>query len=91
MRRSTFSMNSLPSVARSVLSLLSRRNRVAEIKDLTQLSAFGVGSIMNTRLLTARPDADRREVLKAVKGETKSAELLYYVYFIDEEEHLKGL
>lgn len=74
----------------AVLSLLTQE-RVAEIKDLTKLSAFSVGSIMNTNFLTAKPTQTVREVMKAVKAETKSAELLYYVYIIDDEEHLKGL
>jgi magnesium transporter len=66
-------------------------DRVAEIKDLTKLSAFSVGSIMNTNFITAMDTQTVREVLKVVKAETKRAELLYYVYVIDEEEHIRGL
>jgi magnesium transporter len=84
-------LNEFPPEKRdAVLSFLTP-DKVAEIKDLTQLSGSGVGSIMNTSFLTAKPTQTVREVLKAVKAETKSAELLYYIYIIDEEEHLKGL
>jgi CBS domain-containing protein/sporulation protein YlmC with PRC-barrel domain len=79
-----------PEKREAVLSLLTQE-KVVEIKDLTKLSAFGVGSIMNTNFLTARPTQTVREVLKSVKAETKRAELLYYVYIIDDEEHLKGM
>ncbi len=65
--------------------------RVAEILDLTKLSAFSVGSIMNTNFITAKGTQTVKEVLKIVKAETKQAELLYYVYIIDEEERLRGL
>jgi magnesium transporter len=65
--------------------------RVAEIQDLTKLSAVGVGSIMNTNFVTAKESQTVREVLKLVKAETKQAELLYYIYIIDDEERLKGL
>ena len=74
----------------AVFALLTL-DRVAEIQDLTKLSAFGVGSIMNTNFITAKQTQTVREVLKLVKAETKQAELLYYVYIIDDEERLKGL
>jgi magnesium transporter len=66
-------------------------DRVAEIQDLTKLSAFSVGSIMNTNFVTAKGTQTVREVMKLVKSETKKAELLYYVYIIDDEERLKGV
>jgi magnesium transporter len=74
----------------AVFALLTTE-RVAEIKDLTKLSAFGVGSIMNTNFIAVKEVQTVREVMKIVKLETKQAELLYYVYVIDEEEHVKGL
>jgi magnesium transporter len=74
----------------AVFGLLTQ-DRVAEIQDLTKLSESGVGSIMNTNFLTAKETQTVKEVLKMVKAETKQAELLYYVYVIDDEERLKGL
>jgi magnesium transporter len=74
----------------SLFSLLTQE-RVTEIQDLTKLSAVGVGSIMNTNFITAKETQTIREVLKLVKAETKQAELLYYVYIIDDEERLKGV
>jgi Mg/Co/Ni transporter MgtE len=74
----------------AVFALLTT-DRVAEIKDLTKLSAFGVGSIMNTNFITVKEGQTIREVMKIVKAETKQAELLYYIYVTDEEERIKGL
>ena len=84
-------LDELPHEKRDAVFALLTQDKVAEIKDLAKLSAFGVGSIMNTNFLTARPTQTVRDVLKGVKAATKRAELLYYVYIIDDEEHLKGL
>jgi len=74
----------------TVFSLLSK-DRVEEINDLTRMSASGVGAIMNTNFITVKESQTVREVMKIVKEETKRAELLYYIYVVDEEERLKGL
>jgi Mg/Co/Ni transporter MgtE len=84
-------LDELDSDKREAVFHLLTLDRVAEIKDLTKLSAFSVGSIMNTNFVTAMETQTVREVLKAVKAETKRAELLSYVYIIDEEEHIRGL
>jgi Mg/Co/Ni transporter MgtE len=84
-------LDELPHEKRDAVFSLLTQDKVAEIKDLTKLSAFSVGSIMNTNFLTAKPTQTVRDVLKVVKAETKRAELLYYIYIIDDEEHLKGL
>ena len=74
----------------AVFALLTKE-RVDEIHDLSRMSVSGVGSIMNTNFITVKETQTVREVMKIVKEETKRAELLYYVYVIDEEERLKGL
>jgi len=79
-----------PEKREALLSFLTQE-KVAEIKDLTQLSAFSVGSIMNTSFLTAKPAQSVRDVLKQVKTDTKHAELVYYIYIVDDEDHLQGL
>lgn len=76
---------------RDALFALLTTDRVAEIKDLAKLSAFSVGSIMNTRFIAVKEVQTVRDVMKIVKAETKQAELLYYIYVTDEEEHIKGL
>ncbi len=76
---------------RDALFALLTLDRVAEIKDLTKLSAFIVGGIMNTNFISVKESQSVREVLKIVKAETKKAELLYYIYVVDEEERIKGL
>jgi len=76
---------------RSAAYTMMAAERVSEIKELSKLSVYSVGSIMNTDFITAKATQTVREVLKAVKAESKRAELLHYIYIIDDEEHLKGL
>jgi CBS domain-containing protein len=63
----------------------------AEIKELSKLSSFSVGSIMNTEYITIRREWTAGQVLDAVKGEARRAELFYYVYVVDDSDHLKGI
>lgn len=76
---------------RTAVYAVMTTEKVSEIKELSRLSIYSVGSIMNTNFITAKAAQTVREVLKAVKAESKKAELLHYVYIIDDEEHLKGL
>jgi magnesium transporter len=84
-------LDELAQEKRDAIFALLTQERVSEIKDLTRLSVFSAGSIMNTNFVTAKETQTVREVLKAVKGETKQAELLYYIYVVDEEERVKGV
>ncbi len=65
--------------------------KISEIRDLARLSEFGIGSIMNTDFIVVRDTQTVKEVMKTVKQESKKAELVYYVYVVDEQEHLKGM
>jgi CBS domain-containing protein/sporulation protein YlmC with PRC-barrel domain len=65
--------------------------KISEIRDLARLSEFGIGSIMNTDFIVVKDTQTVKEVMKTVKQESKKAELVYYVYVADEQEHLKGM
>ena len=84
-------LDELDKEKRETLFGLLSQDRVAEIQDLTKLSAFSLGSIMNTNFIATKEGQTVREVLKLVKTEKKQSELLYNVYVIDDEERLKIL
>jgi magnesium transporter len=84
-------LDELAAEKREAVFALLTLDKVAEIHELARMSASGVGSIMNTNFITVKETQTVREVMKLVKEETKRAELLYYVYVIDEEGRLKGL
>jgi len=65
--------------------------KIAEIKELTKLSAYGVGAIMNPDFVVVKENQLVKDVMKVVKQESKKAELVYYVYVTDESDKLKGL
>lgn len=65
--------------------------KVAEIQELTKLSVHRAGSIMNTDFIVVRDTQTVREVLKQVKAESWKTELIYYVYVLDADDHLKGV
>ena len=74
----------------AVLQILSRE-KVAEIRELSEMAGHRAGSIMNTNFVTALTVHTVRDVLNIVKEESRKAELLYYVYILDDREHLKGI
>ncbi len=76
---------------RIVLFAALPAEKIAEIKELTKLSAFGIGSIMNTDFVVVKDNQLVKDVMKVVKKESKKAELVYYVYVTDEFDKLKGL
>ncbi len=65
--------------------------KVAEVEELTKLSVHRAGSIMNTDFLVARDTQTVRDIIKAVKAESWKTELIYYIYVIDADDHLKGV
>ena len=65
--------------------------KTAEIKELTKLSAFGIGAIMNTDFIVVKENQLVKDVMKVVKQESRKAELVYYIYVTDEFDKLKGL
>jgi CBS domain-containing protein/sporulation protein YlmC with PRC-barrel domain len=64
--------------------------KVSEIKELSKLSAYSVGSIMNPSFITAKSTHTVGEVLGILKSEVDRSELIYYIYILDDEDRLKG-
>ncbi len=64
---------------------------VAEIKELANLSSFGVGSIMNTEFVSVPQGLRVGEVLDRIRADAGRVELIYYVYIVDADERLKGI
>lgn len=84
-------LDELPPERRNDIFHFLTPEKVTDIKDLSKLSAHRVGRIMNTDFITAKPTHTVREVLRTVRAECEKAELLYYVYIIDDADHLKGI
>ncbi len=65
--------------------------KVIELKELSKLSIFSVGSIMNTDFITARETQTVKELLEILKAESNKAELIYYIYVVENDDALKGV
>ena len=65
--------------------------KVAELKDLSRLSTYSVGSIMNTEFITAKATETAAMVLNRIRVECEKAELYRYAFVLDEQERLKGV
>lgn len=79
-----------PELRRTIFSLLPAE-KVADVKELSKLSIYSVGSIMNTGFIMARSTQTIREIFDAVKAEAEEAELIYYIYIVGEDERLSGM
>ncbi len=81
----------LATEVRSALYSALPAETVAEIKELTNLSTFGVGSIMNTEFVSVPKGLRTGEVLDRIRAEAGRVELIYYVYVVDGDERLVGI
>jgi magnesium transporter len=73
-----------------VFSTLSPE-KVSELKELSTLSKFSVGSIMNTNFITAKPKETAGVVLARIRVECEKLEMYRYAYVLDDDERLKGV
>ena len=74
----------------AIYSILSEE-KVSELKELSKLSKFSVGSIMNTDFITAKPTESAGKVLERIRVECEKLEMYRYAYVLDESEHLIGV
>ncbi len=67
---------------------------VDEAKDVRKLLAYpedSAGGIMTTGFMAVRPDMLIEQVMQVLRQEGPEAELIYYIYVTDEEDHLLGV
>ncbi len=69
----------------AVYTMLSAE-KVSELKELSTLSAYSVGSIMNTDFITAKPTETVGTVLERIRVECEKLEMYRYAYILDDDE-----
>jgi Mg/Co/Ni transporter MgtE len=74
----------------SVYSILSAE-KVTELKELSKLSVFSVGSIMNTDFITAKATEKVSTVIERIRVECEKSEMYRYAYILDVDGRLKGV
>ncbi|HHY72444.1 MAG TPA: magnesium transporter [Bacillus bacterium] len=62
-----------------------------EIKDLLHYEEKTAGSIMTTEFVAISANQTIKNSMKILKAEAQEAETIYYIYVVDDEEHLVGV
>lgn len=74
----------------AVYSRLSA-DRAAELKELSKLSIYSVGSIMGSDYLTAASAQTIGEAFDIIRARLSQIDFISYIYVTDPEEHLLGV
>ena len=63
----------------------------AEVRELMQYEEGTAGSLMTTEYITFSSSITAEQAINQLREQAPSAETIYYLYVIDEEEHLLGV
>jgi magnesium transporter len=84
-------LDALDAQRRQEVFNLLPQEKVADLRDLSRLSRFSVGSIMNTDLIVARKTNTASEVLEHIREESDRAEVYRYAYILEDDDRLLGV
>jgi CBS domain-containing protein len=69
---------------------LMEKEEAEEVRDLLKYDEDTAGGIMTTEYVTVTPDMNAAQTIEHLRKVGEEAELVYYVYVTDAEEHLMG-
>ncbi len=81
----------LPLERRQGLLKLMEREEADEVRELLRYEEDTAGGLMTTEYVTVRPSMTAAEAIEHLRKVGEEAELIYYVFVTDEEEHLNGV
>ncbi|WP_339251262.1 magnesium transporter [Sporosarcina sp. FSL W8-0480] len=70
---------------------LMNKDAAAQIKSLLHYEEYTAGSIMTTEYVSIPQNSTVRSAMTILKNEAPSAETIYYVFVVDEDNHLTGV
>lgn len=76
---------------RQAIYAMLTSEKVSELKELSKLSAYSVGSIMNTDFITAKANERISTVLERIRVECEKLEMYRYAYVTDQDGRLTGV
>lgn len=79
-----------PDRANNILEKLHKED-MDEVRELLNYEPDTAGGIMATEFLSVKESMTVGETLKYLQMESPDAETAYYIFVLDEEEHLKGV
>jgi CBS domain-containing protein len=74
----------------SLLGLMEKEE-AEEVRDLLKYDEDTAGGIMTTEYVTVLPNMTAQQTIDHLRKVGEEAELVYYVYVTDEQEHLMGV
>ena len=81
----------MPDERRQGLLKLMERDEAEEVRELLRYEEDTAGGLMTTEYVAVTPDLTAAQAIEHLRHLGEEAELLYYVYVIDAEEHLLGV
>lgn len=78
-----------PQVAEQILPLVAKAER-EDIRKLASYEEGTAGSLMSSDYATLRPDMTAAQSLDQVRAQAPTKETIYYIYVVDEANHLIG-
>jgi Mg2+ transporter MgtE len=81
----------LPKERSKDLLNLMEKDEAEEVRDLLKYEEDTAGGLMTTEYVTVLPDMNAAQTIEHLRKVGEEAELVYYVYVTDTEEHLLGV
>jgi len=81
----------LPDERRQGLLKLMESEEANEVRELLRYEEDTAGGLMTTEYVAVQPDMSAAKTIEHLRQVGEEAELLYYVYVVDKEEHLLGV
>lgn len=81
----------LPAERRQGLLKLMKAEEAEEVRELLRYEEDTAGGLMTTEYVTIPPDRTAAQTIEHLRKVGEDAELIYYVYVTDAEEHLIGV
>ncbi|MGE5073780.1 MAG: magnesium transporter MgtE N-terminal domain-containing protein [Anaerolineae bacterium] len=81
----------LPDERRQGLLKLMEADEANEVRELLRYEEDTAGGLMTTEYVTVGPDMTAAQTIEHLRQVGEEAELIYYVYVVDKDEHLLGV
>jgi magnesium transporter len=81
----------MPDERRQGLLKLMEADEAEEVRELLRYEEDTAGGLMTTEYISVTPDMTAAQAIEHLRQVGEEAELVYYVYVVDKEEHLMGV
>jgi len=83
-------LGDLPEGRKEDLLALMEKDDAEDVRKLLAFPEDSAGGIMTTEYASIRPNLTATEAIQSLRGKAEEVETMFYVYVVDENEHLIG-